>query len=289
MSTDLDDLTPDDLRDLDDLRALMTRSLAYAEPPVRRLTDRAEHDGRRLRRRRKAAVAVGGIAAAAAVTALAVPLTGGSGSTAEDDGYAGPPSRAADAGKPFVAQPGFWDMPAQQMAQRLTGLLPRRVSLVSYETTSSDHAPGESDAQIGYLTGTLAGTTGPGSVNVMLTQMSDQAADEAAASGGTRWGDQDLGCPPELGSAGVVVQTCTTRSDTSDRVVQRELETLQDGVTYREVRIVTGGGMIYVATANSTQRKWEAPASATRNPLTLSQLARIAASSDWTDWTSSGS
>ncbi|MDH2415046.1 hypothetical protein [Nocardioides sp. CER19] len=287
MSTDLDDLTPDDLADLDDLRDLMARALDDVDVPVGRMHDRAAVDGRRLRRRRSALVGVGGLATAAAVAVFAVPLTGGD-TTARDDGYAGGHNRAADS-VPFVAKPGYWDMPVAEIASRLTDLLPQRVSLTSYERTNTDHAPGESDVVIGYLTGTLSGRTGPGSVEVMLTQLSDQAQRDGAVSQGETWGDQDLSCPPELSSPDIEVRTCATRSDASGRVVERELEMVDHGVTYREVKIVARGGVVYAATANSTQRKWTAPPSASRNPLTLDQLARIATSPVWTSWAPSGS
>jgi hypothetical protein len=289
MSTDLDDLTPADLRDLDDLRGLMTRTVAGAEPPVRRLADRARRDGGRLRRRRRAAVAVGGLAAAAAVAALVVPLAGGSGSTARDDGYAGSPSRAADAGKAFVAKPGYWDMPAAAMSERLADLLPNRVSLTSFEETSTDRAPGESTALVGELPGTLAGRTGPGNVEVMLSQLPGRAVLDASDPDDLN-GDGNLdGCPPELSSTDFEVRSCSLQRDSSGRVVERELEVADRGVITREVMLVTHGGTIYVASANSTQRKWTAPPSASRNPLTLDQLAHIATSTTWTDWTPSGS
>lgn len=304
MSTDLDHASPNDptpedpileeLAQFDDLRDLMTRALADLDVPTHRLGDRAELDGRRLRRRRRALVAAGGFAAAATVAAFAVPLAGGSGNTAHDAGYAGsPPTMSAtdlaDLPAPFVDRPGYWDMPAAEMAARLADLLPKRIDLATYERTNTDHAPGEPDVLIGVLRGTLSSPTGPGSVNVMLTQLPDQAVLDAAKSAGHAWGDQDFGCPPELGSTDTTVLTCATKTDASGRVVQRELETRTAGVTYREVRIVTHGGTVYVATANSTQRKWTAPPSASQNPLTLDELGRIATSAAWTSWRPSSS
>lgn len=284
MTTELEDLA-----EFDDLRVLMTGALAELDVPTARLRERATVDGRRLRRRRRALVAVGGLAAAAAAAAFTVPLIGGSGTTARDGGYADTPTAAAtslaEPPHPFVDRPGWWDMPAAEMASRLSALLPRHVTLASYETTIPDPGPGRSSARIGDLGGTVAARTGPGSVEVMLTQLSDQAVLDAARSAGETWGDQDFGCPPDLGDPAVQVRTCATRADAAGQVVERQLETLQGGVTYREVRLVTDGGIVYAATANSTQRKWTAPPSASHNPLTLDQLARIASSTTWTDWT----
>ena len=283
MTTDLDDLAQ-----FDDLRVLMTDALADLDVPTARLRDRATIAGGRLRRRRHALVAAGGLAAAATVAAFALPVVGGSASSAKDGGYAVQPtvapSAVADLPQPFVPKPGYWDMPVADMAARLSHLLPKRVGLAAYEKKSTDRAPGESDAYIGYLTGTLTGATGPGGVNVMLTQLSDQAVLDAAKTAGHAWGDLDFGCPPDVAPE-VEVRSCSTASDASGSVVQRELETVADGVTYREVRIVTHGGTVYAATANSTQRKWTAPPSASRNPLTMDQLARIATAAVWTDWT----
>lgn len=288
MTTDMDDLTQ-----FDDLRELMTHALAEIDVPVRRLHDRALLDGRRLRRRRRVLVAAGGLAAAATVAAFAVPLASGSGSTATDNGYAGSPTAktttTAAEPAPFVDRPGYWDMPVADMGTRLEQLLPKRVTLASYEMKNTDHAPDESDAYIGYLTGQLDGPAGPGGVNVMLTQLSDQAVLDAAASEGAHWGDIDLGCPPEVSSREVEISSCSTRRDAAGRIIEQQLEMVLDGVINRRVRLVTAGGVVSVDTANSVQRKWTPPTSASRPPLTLDQLAGIATSRAWTTWTASGS
>lgn len=288
----------DDLSEFDDLRAFMDDALTDLDVPVRRLHERSGAAGRRLRRRRHALVAVGGLAAAATAAAFVVPLAGGSGSTARDDGFAGSPAAsptatptglptpAADPPAPFVDRPGWWDMPAAEVASRLAGQLPKDATLTSYERTNTDHAPGESDAFIGYLNGTLTGRHGPGGVNLILAQLPDRAVlDDAGEQGAD---DVSFGCPPAVSSPDVQVLTCTTRGDAAGHVVERRLETVHDGVTTREVRLTTHGGSIYVSTANSTQRKWDAPTSASEPPLTLAQLARIATSTTWTDWQRSG-
>lgn len=267
----------------DDLRALMDSALADIDVPVHRLHDRAVTAGRRVRRRRRTVALTGGLAAVAAVVALVVPLTGGTGTTARDRGYAGEPTDLADLPQPFVHRPGFWDMPAAGMAERLAGLLPGRVTLSTYETHRTDAGPGESSAYVGDLVGTLDAPGGSGSVEVMLTQLADQAVLDAATSGGHSWGDQDFGCPPEMGPDTTIV-ACRTTADRSGRVFQRELEARTEGITYREARIVTGGGTVLVASANSTQAKWRPPASAPRNPLTLDQLTAIATSPTWAAW-----
>ena len=285
MSTDLDDLTPDDLADLADLRRLMGRALDDVDVPVPRLHARATADGRQLRRRRRVVTAVGGLAAAATIAALAGSITGGSATVAHDRGFATEHTAAVDPQVPFVARPGFWDMPAVEMADRLSGLLPDRVALRSFQTTSTDHAPGESDALVGYLDGTLTAPVGEGGVNVMLTQLPARAVIDAAPSDDADGDGNGDGCPPDVSMPEVEVRSCSVLRDASGRVVEQQLETSSLGVTVREATLITHGAKIYVAAADSTGRKWATPSGASRPPLTMAQLTRIAQSDVWTSWT----
>lgn len=279
MTTHLDD----DLSEFDDLRLLMTRALDGVEVPVQRLTDRATGDGRRRRRRSRALTAVGGLAAAATVAVVVGSASGsGSGTTATDRGIATAPTRTH--ASTFVARPGFWDMPTAEVHARLEALLPqivggRRLAITSWEHRLTDAGPGESGLTPGRLTGTMTGKPGIGSFEVGMHQLSPADAGDPS---------QDFGCPPADWDPAATVRSCVTLEDAAGRPEGRQLAVELDGVELREVTWQTHGGLVRVATANSTQRKWGPPASAAEPPMTLAQLTQVAQSDTWTSWTPSG-
>ena len=268
------------MTDLDngaELRVLMARTLTDLPTPTERLYDGAVRQGRPLRRRRRAGSALAAAAVVAALAAVAVPLVGGTGATT--GGVAVEPDPPPVQPLPFVAHPGWWDMPAREMHQRLVALLPDDVGVTAYEKVNTDHGPGESNQFSGVLLGTLRDATdvGPGSIEIMLLELPQ----DPAALADVR--DQHLSCDLDdwdLDSLDRPVK-CETSDLHSGRPYQRTVTYVAHGVHYTEVRRWTDGGEIYAAVANSTQRKWGPPASAHRAPLTARELTAVVGSSSW--------
>jgi len=287
------------LSEYDDLRDVFDRAMTDLSVPTARLCEGATRTGRRLRWRRRALVGAGGLAAAAAVGAFLVPLVGGSGDTARDPGMAteppadpsGRPSAASSAEpptEPFVARPGYWDMPAQEMRDRAAGLLPEGVTISSYERKNTEHAPGESDEMVGDLRATLSGPSGPGSLEVGLIQSPDVEpiftipADPSALDG-VDLTSTDFSCNPA--NFWVKPTVCETLTDAQGQPYGVIIELTDAGVTTRTVKLIANEGVVRASVANSVERKWTPPTSAAEPPLTLDQLQAVATSATWTDWT----
>jgi hypothetical protein len=261
------------------LTQLMTHSVDDLDVPVDRLRRAAVTDGRRLRLRRRALGAVGSVAAA---TAVVLALSPGSGGRATDSpGVATQPSAPAysETANPSAPSttltvhadpgPGFWDMPAAEMLTRLEPLLPDGVTVVDAQLTLTDTAPGESHQAKGWLRVTLsrAGVTGHGDLELMLWS---PGQDESVAR-----------CPGNLqGGPGV---TCTPLPDHQGRTVA----TTVDALRTNEATLRAEKGYVYVATANSMDDKWGAGSttSTTEPLLTVDEVATIATSHTWVDWT----
>jgi hypothetical protein len=206
-----------------------------------------------------------------------VPILGGTGPTAAD--VATEPKPRPPQPHPFVAHPGWWDMPVPEMRERLVALLPDDVEITAYDRVNTDHAPGESNQFAGVFSGTVRNATddGPGSLEIMLTELPQDSVALAEVR------TQHLTC--DLDDWEFVDLDGPVKCEVSDlqggRPFQRTITYTDQGVTYVEVRRWTDGGEIYAAVANSTQRKWGPPTSAVRAPLTASELTAIAVSSSW--------
>ncbi|MFT4286427.1 hypothetical protein, partial [Nocardioides sp.] len=252
--------------------------------------------------RRRALVGAGGLAAAAAVGAFLVPLAGGSGDTAVDNGIATDPSSAASTkpstspsptteatpkAGPFVARTGWWDMPASEMATRLKSLLPSEVRLESYAKNSTYADP--------ELDGALSLRSDPdavGGIRVALLQQPavdpivDPVADPSEYDG-VDMTVGDYSCPGGNIAEETTLISCETLRNQDGTLLGRIQETVHGGIVNRQAKIVTAGGVIYVATVNATGEKWETP-SGTAPLLTLDQALALAESSVWTDWDPAG-
>ncbi|WP_122816947.1 hypothetical protein [Nocardioides pantholopis] len=289
-----------------DLHDLFDRTMRGVSPDVAGLHDHAVTAGRRLRRRRRIEAAV---LAATTVAVVALPLAGsgddtpsrGVPATSTDvsvspspDGNAEPtPDASATAtptpggalvvpepeATPFAARPGWWDMPVGPMLSRLRARLPEGVTIASYERRATDAAPGEPTRLQGTLSATLADADGVlGSIEVMLVQLPDDPDARAAQLA------QDLGCDLSGWDFQELAGPPRCENDGPDT---RSVSFTDRGVTYHEARRRVGDGQIYVAVANSTERKWGPPASAGPPALRPSQVAAIAADPAWTSWTPS--
>ncbi|WP_028642915.1 hypothetical protein [Nocardioides sp. URHA0020] len=270
------------MTDLDsgaDLHDLMDRALTGVSTPTDRLREGALHQGRPLRRRRRVVTGIASMAVVAATAAVMVPIVGGDGPTPGTVATDPSPKPQPKAPDDFVAHPGWWDMPVSDMRTRLVGLLPADVEIASYARTNTEHGPGESSAWSGVFTGTLrnSAATGPGSIEIMLTELPQDPA--ALADVRT----QHLSC--DLSDWDLRDLTTPVHCELGDRrgglPHQRTISFTNNGISYAEVRRWDGDGEIYAAVANSTQRKWGPPASAARPPLTVAELTAVAESPSW--------
>jgi hypothetical protein len=257
------------------LTALMTRSVEELTVPLDRLRHGAVADGRRLKRRRRVLAGLTGTGAAAAlVVALSPGLPG-----ADQPGFAtdptpsysetaNPPSTESTAGGYVDPGPGFWDMPAREMLNRLGPLLPSGVSVVHAQLTVPDPAPGQSPKARGWLRVTLAraGVAGQADLELMLwNPVHEPGAVE---------------CPGNLEPGPGVV--CTPLADGAGRRVQ----ITTGAVVVRGATVHAGKGFVYVATANSTDDKWGAGSgTSTAEPLlSLDEVEAIARADAWAAW-----
>ena len=303
------------MTDLDhgaDLRERLDRAVTGLDAPAQ-LTPAVLADGRRLRRRRRLVASGAGLAATAAVTTLVV-TTLGSGAPSTGPAVAtdppatpqaserqhrssGVPSPGADApGTAFPdTPPGWWDMPATTMAEELSDLLPDGMRLTDAETTNTDRAPGEPEAELqGYLTAVLRPAEGgPGKVNLVLfppTSGEPVPPPETDADGNVTMYAQDAtaaertSCDPEWVTR---PRSCTQLRDAGGRPIGRVLDSTANGVRSLSVDLLTAdGGVVMVNVANTLADKWPAGAtpSAADVPLDLAGLRAIASDPVWTSY-----
>ena len=252
------------------VRDALQRATDDLASPVQRLTATAARNGRRLRLRRRITVAVGSVCAAAA---LAVPVVLALGPNPGREGeVATDPSTSLPEPLPPSDRPGWWDMPATEMLQRLKDTTPDGRSYADpILTNEGENAPGE---PVGVMRGWLAadvvahGATA-GGVNVLLY---------APGAQGER-----LTCPGNL----TAPDQCNEITDDAGRPVGRTSVTTRGPIKVREVVLrQDDGGVVYVAASNSADDKWGAGSAAASDqvPLTLTELLDIAGYPQWTTY-----
>ncbi len=267
------------LDDATDLRTVMERSLRDLDQPDHLQTTVLAR-GRRIRRRRRAVAAASGLAASVVVVGLAVTTLQGPGRPSSGTDPASPaapastvpPTTLADPTiVPPSASPGWWDVPADELAQRLERVLPEGVTLVSVDPlveTGGD----ERVLARGTVSGVLRGPSGPGAFQVMLSTPAAGSGDRAALTA-------------ELRCAAVHTQCRQVRADGSPTA--RFSTATDQGTTYREAVVrEPDGGRVYVYVADSTGEKpgYEA-STASAPPLDADQLRELARDPVWTSWT----
>lgn len=264
------------LDDATDLRTVMERSLRDLDQPDD-LQSTVLARGRRVRRRRRAVAAGSGLAASVAVVGLAVTTLQSPGQPGSGTDPASPaaPAAAADPVAPMStvppsASPGWWDVPADELAQRLEGVLPEGVTLVSVDPlveTGGD----ERVLARGTVSGVLRGPSGPGAFQVMLSP-------PAAGSGERAVRATELRCAP--------VHTQCRQVRTDGTPTARFSTTTDQGTTYREAVVrEPDNGRVYLYVADSSGEKpgYEAP-TASAPPLGADQLRALAQDPVWTTW-----
>lgn len=294
-------LSPDE----QDLHDFMERSLADVLGDAHRFEARAVSRGRTLRRRRRVGTGLAGAAVVATVAAIVVPATMGGSGTDRRDHFADTTKDTQPPTGPTTlpVASGWWDMPAQEVHDRLLPLLPGDIAVDDYEVAPDDRAPGEPAESTGWLHATLStadGLTGGFEILMYPPDVDPETLDPDPATNSTATptlgtsteteafvespaNDQRISCPADLGAA----KTCT-EIETADGVHVGRLYTWAvDGLLYREVAMMRAeGGVFFAATANSTDDKWgfDSTVSSDEPPLTLAELRAIAESDTWTDW-----
>jgi hypothetical protein len=268
----LDETTQDERA----LRDVIDQSMTGVVGPAERIRENARNQGRLLRTRRRAGTALG-LAAIAGVAAFSLPQLVG-GSTAGADGsppYAVQPSATQSVPASPGDAEGWWDVPAPEMLDRLETLLPADTHVVASQVMNEDRAPGEAYGPMhGYLLADLISVAshGPGGLNLMLSAPGGPAA------------TQRISCPGNL----VHPDQCTELRDADGRHYGRTSVWTSQGVTILEVVVkVAYGGLVYLATSNSSDDKWGAGSTVTADetPLSMAELRAIVEDPTWTAWT----
>jgi hypothetical protein len=299
-----------------ELRERIDRAMTDLSAPEG-LTEVTLTRGHRLRRRRRVVTAASGVAAAAVVAALVVPALD-SGSTGTGPGIATDPPASPSAtqrsvpvapngqtpspgpGEPsgsFPEQPeGWWDMPSKQMATHLEELLPDGVSVVDVDTVMEDVAPGEEPVTTGTLHATLETEAGRGGFEILMYPPEPDVVPDPVTTTDAE-GNEHTSVYPQ-GPSYQERTSCPGNLIRPDRCVEitggggvhvgRASATTTGGVTVREV-VLHGpdDGLLYFATANSTDSKWGggSTTSAAVPPLNLDQLRKLALDPVWTSHT----
>lgn len=295
-------LSPDE----QDLHDYMERSLTDVLGDTQQFEARAVSRGRTLRRRRRVGTGLASAAVVAAVAALVVPATMGGSGARQPDHFADTSKDAQPPTGPVtlpVAR-GWWDMPTQEIHDRLLPLLPGDVTVDDYELVSDDRAPGEPPETPGWLHATLstpAGMIGGFEIIMYPKDVDPAALDPDNATGEPTAADptttevfldgpaneQRINCPADPGPA----RTCTEFDNATGEHVGMVSTWTQGDLVVEEVAMVRDGGAVfYAATANSTDDKWgpDSTVSSDEPPLTLAELRAIAESDTWTDWAPAG-
>jgi len=281
------------------LRELLDSTMTHVGAPTARIEQGARTQGARIRARRRAGGLLG-VAAVTAIAALTLPslahgLGGGGGDVAADPSSMTP--SPAPTKSPSSLAGGWWDMPAPEMLDRLTTLLPEGLTVTDAVTMNDDRAPGEPYGPMhGWLSADLRrSATEHGGVNLLLypppsptpspVTTTDANGDEhttAYAEGPSN--HQLISCPGNL----VDPAQCTELRDADGHHYGRASVSQAGGIVINEVTIATSdGGVVYLAAANTTDPKWGPGSTVTadRPLLDLTQLETIAADPTWKDWT----
>jgi hypothetical protein len=275
------------------LRDVIEGSMAGVAAPTSRLAAAAVERGRRLRRRRRAATVVGA-AALAAVVGVGIPQAIGSdgGDRSSGPGFAGSTGGPVQTEMSPDPPPGWWSMPAGEMADHVKDMLPRGTRIVAMRTRSEE--PGDDKREWrGFLVAHIdtPASSGPGGINLHVgmpntpepgtrpTGPVSVGADAPVAAANR----QDLRCT----SYGEELTSCEVLRDEQGRRIGRlsRLD-LGDVVLLSATMCTTDGGTVSIDASNSTDDKWGVGSSTTADepPLTLRQLREIVADPVWTSY-----
>lgn len=282
------DLNTDEQR----LREMLDSSVSDVRSPAH-TEDRARSTGRRIRTRRRIGV---GLSAAAVAAVVAVGLPNVIGGGGDDRGRdAAVPATSTQAQSP--ESEAWWDMPASEMAELLSSLLPEGVELSDPELVNTDAAPGEPEEEeemTGYLVATLTTADGPGKVNMVLA---GHEATKAVGTGEGKKSDPSMRSPVEKSAMGkaryscdprwvIDLDSCTVIKDDTGTVIGQVMDTTKNGVRDLGVTMAApNGGTVMIDVANTLDNKWPdgATPSSPRVALTRAQLQAIASDPAWTD------
>lgn len=288
MSTHRTDAAPLPGSDEAYVRTVIDAAMADARPPLD-LPGAALARGRRLRARRRVTVAAAAVAAGLAVGVAGPWLAAGDrAATRSSDLVATQPATP----EPSLQQAprGWWDMPATQMVDTLTAILPEGVVLTaSGPLTADTEEGGPADGSINStLRTSVGGELVTGNVNILMwparttpVALEGVGADEATFQVGVQTGW--LTCPGNLGPS---TTSCTEIRGSGGEPAGRRSTTVMGDLRILEVVVVSGDGIVYGATANTDDDKWgtESPVTAPRPPLTMAQLEAIVRDEVWTSY-----
>lgn len=288
MSTHRTDSAPLPGSDEAYVRDVIDAAMADARPP-RDLPGAALARGRRLRTRRRMSVAAAAVAAGLAVGAAGPWLAAGDGSATRSSDLVATQPAAPEPTLPPTPR-GWWDMPATQMVESLTELLPDEVVLTASGRPIADtEEGGPADGSINSTLGTsVGGDLATGNVNMMMwparttpVALEGVGPEEATFKVGIRAGW--LTCPGNLGPG---TTSCTEIRNTGGQPAGRRSITSVGDLRILEVVLVSGDGIVYGATANTDDDTWgvESPVTAPRPPLTMAQLEAIVRDPVWTSY-----
>ncbi|WP_224279882.1 hypothetical protein [Nocardioides lacusdianchii] len=288
MSTHRTDAAPLPGSDEAYVRTVIEAAMADARPPLD-LPGAALARGRRLRARRRVTVAAAAVAAGLAVGAAGPWLAAGGGAATRSSDLVATQPAAPEPGLPQTPS-GWWDMPANEMVETLTGILPDGVILTATGPLAGDTEQG--GPAHGFINSTLGvsagGEVATGNVNIMMwpartapVALEGVGAEEATFEVGVQ--DGWLTCPGDLGPS---TTSCTEIRGPGGERTGRRSTTVMGDVRIVEVVVVFGDGIVYGATANTDDDKWgaESPITAPRPPLTMAQLEAIVRDQVWTSY-----
>ncbi|RYB95210.1 hypothetical protein EUA93_13195 [Nocardioides oleivorans] len=275
------------------VREVLDSAMARTRPPYD-LSTAALVRGRRLRIRRRIGI-TGAIVAASAVAAVAVPWAWGA-----DDSRTTDASRivATDPPAPRPQDlPGWWDMPATEMVSTVEAILPDEVTVTAPGPLEADTPEGGPAA--GWINAHLAAPAGPGRLNVMLYRdpYSFVVATDPTMPLGDGSNPSSSQGPVEITPDSEPDRTscdeafsgrteCVQIRDESGTVVGRRLTNRWGGTVVNEVVLARDGGIVYAASANTIEEKWDAgsPTTAPRPPMTLDELEALVRNDAWVSY-----
>lgn len=271
------------------VREVIDSAMAGTRPP-HDLAPVALARGRRLRIRRRAGYAAAGITASVALAvavAVAAPWVAAGGDRPVRGGdlvATQPPSPAPVP----PARKGWWDMPATDMVAAVEAILPDGVVVTEAGPLEADTPEGGPAS--GWIAPQLAGTSGPGGLNLILyagtTFLTTCLDCHSGGRGATVSPTPGVGCGGEFSSDRA---RCEELVDDQGQVIGRRLtERWTDAIVINQVVLRRDGGTVYAASVNTLDDKWrvDSPLSADRPPLTLDQLEDLVRNDVWVSYRS---
>ncbi|GAB6985753.1 hypothetical protein [Nocardioides pyridinolyticus] len=252
-----------------DLHEFLDRTLADLDVPTDRLREGALTRGRVVRRRRRAIAALGGVVVTALAAGLTLPSLAGTDNA--DDRI------AHDTGDPspdtYVRPAGWWDMSGGVMRDTLAHLLPARSTVTDENLGDEELAPGDKPTGGWVQVDVLDEGEPAGGMNVVLYPPFDTSS----------FAEDVMTCPGNASEA----DACTELGDGTGRLVRWETGGV---VTIEATWLLPDGGIVYAAASNSSDDKWGVGSTTDRAvpPVRPAQLAEIAASPLWQEWTPRG-